>query len=257
MQEARVQSVMRALSILDVFLKEKKPLSIAELHRLLDLPKPTVFRLVRELEAFDFLKRMNNDANKYWIGSKILQLSFMYNEQFELYVWAMPYLRRIRDETKETVHLNVMEKNERVCVYCLQGTEEIRYIVNVGHRSPLHVGPSAKIMLASMDDDFINQYIADHKPLETLSGPLDPECLWAQINKIREQGYCVTMGERNKDGLGIAAPVRDASGKVIASISLTLPVMRKDHVPLERYIEMVVKESLELSAQLGYVRRQA
>ena len=173
-----------------------------------------------------------------------------------MYPRAMPYLRRIRDETKETVHLNVMEKDERVCVYCLQGTEEIRYMVNVGHRSPLHMGPSAKLMLASMDDEFINRYIAEHKPLETLHGPLDPECLWSQIKKIREQGYSVTMGERNKNALGIAAPVRDASGKVIAAISLTLPIIRKDQVPLDKYIETVVKESLDLSVQLGYVREK-
>lgn len=240
------RSVERALSILDVFLKEKRPLSIAELHRFLDLPKPTVFRLVRGLESFGYLLRKDNESNKYWMGSKILQLSSIINEKSDLSTLAMPVLKKLRDETKETAHLNIIEKDERVCVFCMHGTKEIRYVVNIGDRSPLHVGASAKLMLAYMSDEFVNQYIKRNQIT-------DPEKLWDQLLKIKKQGYCITVGERSIDGIGISAPVRDASGKVIAAIAVSAPAARLSRAAVERFTALVVESAGELSSQLGFV----
>lgn len=245
-ESTTARSVERALSILDVFLKEKRPLSIADLHRSLDLPKPTVFRLVRGLESFGYLVRKDNDSNKYWLGSKILQLSSIINEKSDLSSLAMPILKKLRDETRETAHLNIIEKDERVCVYCLHGTKEIRYVVNIGDRSPLHLGASAKLMLAYMTDDFINQYIKRNQIT-------DSQKLWDQLLKVRKQGYCITVGERSIDGIGVSAPVRDASGKVIAAIAVSAPAARLSREAVERYTLLAVKSAGELSSQLGHV----
>lgn len=244
-ETSQIRSVERALSIIDVFLKEKRPLSIAEIHRCLDLPKPTVFRLVRGLETFGYLIKRDSESNKYWLGSKILQLSSVINEQSDLPVLAMPILKKLRDETKETAHLNIIENNERVCICCLHGTKEIRYVVNIGDRSPLHLGASAKLMLAYLNDEMIRQYIERNKVPQ-------PDQLWQQLLKIREQGFCITVGERSIDGIGISSPIRDAYKKVIAAISVSAPVSRLSQEAIRHITTLVIKSSEDLSLQLGY-----
>lgn len=248
-EQVTVKTLEKALSIMDIFLAEKKPLSIAEIHRNLNMPKPTVLRLTRVLEAFGYLTKREN--NKYWLGSKILQLSLVINEQLELCTLAMPVIKKLRDITGETAHLNVPENYERVCIYCLQGTEEVRAMMHVGQRSPLHVGASAKVMLAFMSDQFIASYIEHYRSSDASFGPINTEKLWGEINQVRDRGYCITERERTRDGIAVSAPVKDASGKLIAAIAVTVPATRSQF-EINRYLTAVIQAAKELSVQLGY-----
>jgi DNA-binding IclR family transcriptional regulator len=242
-----VKTLEKALLIVDLFLQETEPLSIGEIHRHLNMSKPTVSRLARVLESFGYLVKQDN--NKYWLGTKILQLASVINEELELATLAKPAIKKLRDATNETVHLNVVENFERLCIYCLQGKGYLRGHVTVGHRSPLHIGASAKILLAFMSDSFINNYI--DKFLRDNCGSAYIDELWTDINKIREMGYCVTVKERTQDSTGIGAPIRNASGAVIAAIAMTFPATR-DEAVVSDFIAKTIEAAKEISASLGY-----
>jgi DNA-binding IclR family transcriptional regulator len=81
--------------------------------------------LVKVLETNKFLVKKTH-SEQYWLGSKVLQLAAVFSEQSEISALATPILLDLRNSTRETVHLNIREENERVCIYCLEGFE--RYV---------------------------------------------------------------------------------------------------------------------------------
>lgn len=249
-EQGTVKTLEKALFIMDLFLSQREELSIAEIHRELNMSKPTVFRLTKVLESFGYLVKREN--NKYWLGSKILQLSMVINEKLELCALAMPIIKNLRDTTGETAHLNVPENFERVCIYCLHGKEEVRAMMQVGQRSPLHVGASAKVLLAYRSDACISKYIKQYQLSDASFGPIYANRLWDDVRKIREQGHCITDRERTKDGIGVSAPVRDVSGSVVAAVAVTVPATR-DKVAIDRYRELVNQAAKEISIQLGFL----
>jgi IclR family KDG regulon transcriptional repressor len=115
-----VKTLERAFFILNILIEEKKPLGITEISRYSGFSKPTVFRIVQTLESFGFLIRQG--SNKYWLGTKILEWSYVISERFDICAVALPIMQKLRDETNETTQLNIRENFERVCVYCLYGT---------------------------------------------------------------------------------------------------------------------------------------
>ncbi|MGI6453302.1 MAG: IclR family transcriptional regulator [Syntrophomonadaceae bacterium] len=247
-----VKTIDKALSIIELFLDKSEPLSAVEIHRALNIPKPTVSRLTRVLEYRGYLTKTEN--NKYWLGSKILQLASIINEQLELATLARPIVKELRDCTHQTVHLNIIEKFERVCIYCLQGKGDVRGYMVVGQRSPLHIGASAKLLLAFNDDRFINEYIEQYKLSDKRFGLINSNELWADIHQIREKGYCVTIKQRTRDGIGISAPIREVSGRVIAAVTITAPATRIDMI--DCYIAKVMEAASEISSLLGYTNKK-
>lgn len=239
-----VRTLERGTAILDVFIQERRPLSVAELHRILNLSRSTVWRLVKVLETNKFLVKKTH-SEQYWLGSKVLQLAAVFSEQSEISALATPILLDLRNSTRETVHLNIREENERVCIYCLEGFEPIRSGNQEGQRSPLHLGASAKVLLAGMDDNSIKKYIDDkHMDSSTASAVL------REVEQIRQQGYSASRQERIPEMVAISAPVKNPAGQTVAALSLTGPITREKSI-LENHTSKVIEAAKKLSIQLG------
>lgn len=245
-----VRAVERALAVLEALQEDVQGLS--ELSRKLNLSKATLLRLLNTLTKQGFVD-YNEKTKKYDLGLKLLQLGMTVSERFDLKKVAGPYLEKIWNACGETVYLNIRNGNERLCIDCLHGKKDVRVVAYTGHKSPLYVGASGKAILAFLDPQELDDYLMNVKLEKVAPGTItDIEALRKDLAKTREQGYATSFEERYSNALGASAPIRDVTGKVIASISITAPSNRTaDEV--KQYIILVKEAAREISNKLGYV----
>ena len=136
-------------------------------------------------------------------------------------------MKRLLDSTRETVHLNIIDKDQRICIDSLESPSNLKAVMPVGSRSPLYAGATSKCLFAFCPDDFIATYLQTtaFKPF-TRWTIKDPQKLKTQLSTIRRQGYAVSLGERNPGIGSLSAPVFGHKKMIAAALSLTLPESR-------------------------------
>ncbi|MFZ5631687.1 MAG: IclR family transcriptional regulator [Bacillota bacterium] len=247
-----VRSVKKALDILDCFSFEKVELGVVDLAQALNMPKATVSRLAGELVKNGYLEQDGN-SKKYRLGLKLFYLGSIVFKQMKIAEVALPVMYRIRDRTGESVHLNIIKDNERMCLEYVECSHDLRPIVHVGQRSPLYAGASAKVLLAYMKESEVDEVIAKTR-LARITGATicDPRKLKEELAGIRQQGYAFSIGERIPGLVSISAPVRNHTGQVIASLSLAVPEVRLDKGRVAETIALIKEGALQLSVKLGW-----
>lgn len=246
-----VQSMEKAVKLLEFFNPATPELSLVELTELSGFPKATTHRLALTLEKVGFL-RQDKKTKKYRIGFKILELAHLANEPLEIRKIALPYMEELRDQTNEAVHLCVEEDFEGIYIEKVESHHDVRFWTRIGTRRPMHAGASRKVIMAYYDDAKIEEYIRK-KGLTKITDKTitDPEILKADLQKIRAQGYCVVAGEQAASSIGIAAPIFNRGHQVIASLSIIAPVSRinDDIIPelVEKVVDCAKKVTREVS----------
>ncbi|KJS12895.1 MAG: hypothetical protein JL56_10665 [Desulfotomaculum sp. BICA1-6] len=249
---ASIKSLEKAFAILEAFSPANKRIGIAELSQIVGMPRPTVSRIISTLVKLGYMEQ-EPKGHKYKLSLRILTLANIVQAGLDLQKVAMPVLQRLRDQVEETVYMDVVDGDERVCVCSLTGTQAVRTFVEVGQRSPLHAGADSRLILASLTDDKIKRYIerTGLKPL-TNKTIKEEDCLWEEINKIRQTNMSVSAGEYNPGSACISVPIRDFSGKFVAGLSVSYPVTRDSPEIFNKYSKAIKEASLELSRLLGY-----
>ena len=249
------RSVERVLNILQVFTTSEPEFTATQLSRKLDLNKSTVHRLAGALEARGLLWR-NRKTRAYSLGPAILDFVDVVLDQRDIASRSLPHMWELRDRTKETVGLNIRVGRQRVCVAQVESPHELRMRLDIGKSLPLYCGAASKVLLADMEPDEIEAVIRETR-LEPL-GPgsiRDPDVLRRQLRAIRENGCATSKEERIAGGVTVAAPLRDRTGKTIASLSVYGPMVRVDGDCLTGWMSLVTETAETISRELGFVDR--
>lgn len=250
----RIQVVERAADILGCFSLERRELGVSEISAQLGLDRATVCRILLTLKQKGFVCG-NPSTHKYSIGPKILQLAQLGLGTFDLRDKALPHMRWLRDQIDETIALSIRVGFTRVYLEQLESRQEVKRSIQVGRPYPLHCGSGAKVLMAHMPDEELDEFLATPLVRFTDVTITDPQTLRAEAQQIQKQGYAVGMGERVKGGAGVAAPVRDYNGDVVASLGLVVPIMRFDPQQVPWYVDLVSAAADRISAELGYATR--
>lgn len=247
----KVQSVERALSILECFSLNDKELSIVEISQKVGLPRPTIARLVYTLEARGYLKRKNK-SSKYILGMELFRLGIIVQNNIQLTALAKPILEDLKHKTNETVYLDVLDGFQRLCILSSESDQIIRSVVPSGQSSPLHAGSDGKVLLAYQPADFIDEFI-ENTGLQafTENTIADAEALRSELAHIRKNGYSLSYGEFTPDSAGISCPIWDGTGKVVAGISISLPQYRATEENITIFEKELQNAAKALSRQLG------
>lgn len=251
LDQYRVRSVDRAVDVLMSFTADRPTLSLGEIASITGLTKPTVFRILASLRARD-LVRATPDAGHYCLGYGVLALAAITRVQPVLTEAAAPYMRRLRDETAETVVLSVRDGDSRVHLVQFESPEQTRRVVSIGERVPLYVGAAGRVFLADDDDEALSAYLSrtDLKELgpETITAADD---LRTRIDQVRKRGYDTGNRERTPDGGGIAAGVRDHTGAVTATLHIICPSSRFTKQMHDQCVPLLLSATRLLSKELG------
>lgn len=248
-----IQSVNRALDILEAFNYNEEELGVTELAARLNLHKNNVFRLLATLEVRGYIEQDKKSGN-YRLGIKTFEIANIFLHHLGLRRQAKPVLEELVARCDETAYLAVLDGPEVVYLLMQETTQTVRIVPRVGRRLPAYGTASGKVQLAYESIDRLNELFRDY-PLKryTERTIVDFEALKEHLKEVARLGYAID-DEELEDGVRcVAAPVRDYSHKVIAAVGLSGPLSRFSIERVEKELVPLVKEAaIKVSQRLGF-----
>jgi IclR family transcriptional regulator, KDG regulon repressor len=250
--QSNLNSVEKALRILLFFQPDHPVRGVRELSTHLGFSPATTQRLLQTLKSYGFVEQ-DPQTRQYYLGNIYYQFIQTLQSQQPITRAALPYMQQLLSSTRETVHLNIVQGMERICIDTLESPRNLKAGMPIGNRSPLYAGASSKCLLAFSTEDFIDDYLEtiQFTPLtgDTIT---DSIRLRAELQTIRAQGFALSLGERS-EGLGsLSAPVTDFRGLIIAAVSLALPEIRyKDDRHREFCLGELIRNAKAISIRMG------
>lgn len=247
-RDYNIAAVGRALDLLEA-LARVGPAPLATLAEAAGCTRTAGFRLLRTLQARGFA--IQDEARGLWrLGARWGVLGRAAAEQGALAATAMPFLVDLGKATGENVYLRVRDGMESETVAIYQTDPNLRLYSEVGKRRALHAGPS-RLLLAHAPEAVQTQVLAQRLPRFTPATRTDPAWIAADLHRIRTRGYLVTSDEVIAGAVSVAAPVRDTSGQVVATLSLGAPSMRMRPPRPRALVNQVLDAANRLSQALG------
>jgi IclR family transcriptional regulator, acetate operon repressor len=248
------QVLERTFGILGVFTESRPEWSTTQVARELDLPVPTVHRILTALKRLGYVSQ-HEDTRRFRLGVAALSLGERARTLADLRPVAIGPLRELSEATGETALLTVLSpaRDRSVCLERVETSQPLRLSVQPGRQLPLHAGASQKALLAFMPEQEIDRVVG--QPLDRFctatitSGP----ALRRELAAIRARGWSSSYEETNVGVWGIAVPVL-SPGDVVCAVGIAGPSPRltaqrvRDDVRLTHEAAVAVARALGLSA---------
>lgn len=257
-QDERSNAIEKALLILLAFRDDQPTWGVRELSAHLGFSPATVLRILRILKTYAFITQ-DVQSKKYHLGNIYFSFFHALQQTNPITQAMLPFLERLRERTQETVHFNVIQGNERVCVNSLESRRQLKGSMPVGERSPLYAGASSKCLLAFSSSGTANEYLNGIEIIPVTENTiLNKTQLRKELEVIKARGYASSLGERSA-GLGsLSAPVMNYDGEMLGCISLAIPEMRfKDYDHRKFCIEALLEVTASASQRMGYLAAKA
>jgi DNA-binding IclR family transcriptional regulator len=214
-------SLARAVRILDAFSPDEPALPVTEIARRAGLHVATASRLVAELVSHGLLTRGPDRSVR--IGMRMWELAARASPTLSLRDAAMPFLEDLHAVVGHHAQLGVRDGEDVLFVERLSARDAVVNFSRVAGRLPLHVTSSGLVLLAYGDAELQERVLS--RPLRRYTdrtiGTADE--LRAAMAEVRRQGYALLPGHVHDEATGIAVPVRNALGEVVAGLSVIVP----------------------------------
>jgi DNA-binding IclR family transcriptional regulator len=246
------RSAGRVLDIVELLAYATRGLSLTDLAEELHAAKSSVFPLLKTMVGRGYL--LIDEAGKYRVSTKLFELGMKSLGERELRDIARPALKILSKRTGEAVLLAVMASDRQAMLYVdkVESEHRIRYSTGLGERRSLHATSTGKVMLAFMPpaerDEILKSLRLARFTHHTITSKRE---LLAELDKVRREGACINIDQSEVGRCGIAAPVFDHRGEVVAACSLGAPVGRA--VPaLDMLVDEVKTTATTISKMLGH-----
>lgn len=214
-------TIVKATMLLDLFTPERTAITLAELATELRIPKPTVHRLLAALKSRGYL-RQDRSSGPYALGPRALGLAQAYRASNPLPRIAQPHMEALLREVHQTVALYVRNGDrERVCIERLTSAHPMQVVMAIGESTPLGVGAGGRVL--ALDD-----------------------------KAARSVKALVTYAERVPNACGIASPIFDHQGRVVAALDVSGPLDRFPKSSIAKFSRAVQRTALAISRGLGF-----
>jgi DNA-binding IclR family transcriptional regulator len=250
-----IQTVRNALRVLEEF-RDEAELGVTELARRLGLHKNNVFRILATLEQQGYAEQVGeNEA--YRLGVRCLELGRAYGASRSLLRLARPVLEELVRGSGESAHLGELRDFEVVHLDGEQGTQIVQTGLRVGRTLPAYCTALGKVMLAGSGPDeqerFDREVIGSGLAARTPRTLTDRDKLLEHLHGVSAQGFAVDLEECERGLCCAAAPVFDATGRLVAAVSISGPAFRLPEEALQRMaVPAVQAAAQQLSRQLGF-----
>ena len=238
------QAVERAITILELFDERRTVLAIGEVARALGVHRSTASRLMSTLEHRGLLEL--DDAAGYRLGLGLVPLAGYVLNRFPVRARAGQVLRELRDVTGETSWLGVLD-GHRITYLDQASSPHVTVNVDwVGVRQELTEGVTGRLLLAYQPADVIDRLVAE-------ASPAAPGLSETELAGVRRLGYAVRVGDAEDGYTGVAVPIRDEAGGVVAAIALGGPRFRVDERRLRKeLLPAALQAAARVSEALGH-----
>lgn len=248
-----VRSVARAVSILEQFTLERPELNLTEISNGVGLSKSTTHRLLSTLETTEMVE-FDTKVARYRLGLKAFRLGSVVSKSMELIKQADPLLWNIAEETDETSFILVADGHEALCLRRFDGAHHVRVLfLEAGKHSAFNCGAAQRVLFAHLPEWRWEEVVANHTRRMTQYSLVSRDELERDRREIRERGYSVSWEDVTLHACALGAPVREATGAVVAGVSISGIVQRFSAERLPTLIRRIMEVGDELSRRLGYI----
>lgn len=250
-----IQAIDRSVAMLEVVAQAGPGgTSLKELTAAVGLHPSTGRTLLASLVTHGLL-RQDEDSRRYFLGQRFFEFNRLYLAQTDLAAAAAPVLKDLWERTNETVHLAILKDAVRVDIAVLVS----RQLLNINPTTvrfddetavPLYRTAAGKVLFAGLESDRRARMLAT-APWQHTAGRQGEVDLVGLVDQVRTQGYATNFEEEAVGVCGVAAPVRDHTGRTVAAVCIGYPSVRHTPAHDESLRAAVVRAAAELSALLG------
>jgi len=248
---SQVQSLARALALLEALADSAEGLSLGDLAQTVGLAPSTAHRLLTTLQNRRFVRFVA--AEGVWqVGVQAFTVGQAFRRARDLLALARPAMRRLMEETGETANLYIEEGGEAVCMGQVESRQMMRAIARPGGRVKMHCSGVGKAMLARLPEAEVTRILQMHGLPRMTPRTLDtPRKLRDDLEATRRRGFAIDDEEHAVGLRCVAAAILDEDGRPLAALSLSGPVARIDDAALARAGSLVAAAAAALTAQVG------
>lgn len=247
-----LESVGRAIQLLDCFTRETPELRLTDLSNALEMSKAQVLRIASTLEMSGYLLR-DPQTKRYRLGIRLFQLGMLVQQQIDLRRIAHPFLEDLVARADESARLIVPYDDGPICLDLVESSQQTRVFAQLGQPMPWNAGTSPKLILAYLPDAEREQILCrDQFQRYTENTVTDPDALRQEIAQIRQHGYHIGRRDLDKDATGISAPLFGHDGAIAGTINFSVPVSRVSEQRIDELLQLLIEAAHEISLQLGY-----
>ena len=239
-------TLLKGLTVLEALIRSDRPRRVSEFAVELGLTKSNVHRVLQTLQAAGFV--MQTPEGRYAPTLKIWELGSRVHLGLDVAREARPYLGQLAASTRETVHLSILDKAEVVYIDKIDSPEPVRAYSTVGGRAPAHCVATGKVLLAFAPSSAVHGSFASFTPRTIITD----DAFQVSCAEIRSRNYAVNWGEWRERVRGVAAPVRDTFGQVIAAVGISGPAERLTRARVAECVPAVLGAAERISQALGF-----
>ena len=245
------QTVQKALNLLEALVKSGQPRRLTELSRELGLTKPNVYRLLSTLSILGYVKK-DPATSLYSPTLKLWEMGSLLVRDVDLVAMAGPRIKRLSEETRESVQLAVFDAGFVVYVDKVDSPQPLKAMTNIGSRVPATVTSSGKALLAWHTPAALDQAMAQLKKYTPLT-MMRRRDIEQDLEETRNRGYAVNRGEWREGVAGIAAPIRDRHGHVVAAVAVWGSDRNILGAQRDSFARMAMSAAHDISRDLGHL----
>lgn len=255
-------TALRSLRILSYLATQAKPVPAARIAEAIGSPRSSTFRLLRGMQSLGYVAHIP-ELKSYSLGIAALEIGQAFSIQAPLARFGRPVLERLVLKLGETAHLAVLHGQETLYIHEQTAPFRTPLVTAKDVRLPAHLTASGRVILAGLGKDQLRALFPPNFAFiqRTGRGPADYAQLLQQLEVAKRQGFAREFGEVTEGLTSIAKPVRDRSGRIVASIAVTHAYSTDEAAtlsgspqvpPQETILAALDQATRELSRRLGW-----
>lgn len=251
MSQDNLKSIVKMMAIIDCFSTLERKLSVAEIARKTKMPRGTAHRIIRTMRDVGLIDQ-ERQRDHYRLGMKLFEIGTTVLANMDLHREAKSSVELLTRVSGETVHLSVFDGVNSTVINRTDPEGNRVNTLFVLESSPAHATASGKAALAFQSEAAIDRFISLGLRRISPNTITDAAILRRELASVRERGYAIDNEELTPATKCVGAPIRNASGRVFASISVSGPARRFTPERISAFADLVTHYSGAISTQLGY-----
>jgi IclR family KDG regulon transcriptional repressor len=244
------KALVKGLRILEHLARADRPQGVTDVAVALGLSKSSVHRPLTTLLRLGYVDQ-ELDSGRYVASLKLWEVGSSVLARLDLKRVAAGPMAELAAATGETVHLSILDGRDVVHIDKIECDHPIRAYSRVGGRVPAHCIATGKAMLAFQPESLIEAVAANLTPA-TSETVVDRPRLLVELAQIRRNGIAISRGGWEPGVDGIAAPIRDLTGSVVAGVGISGPAIRLRSRQCARHAPLVADAAARISRALGF-----
>lgn len=250
MQEGKIiQSVAKAMKLLDILAASAGPLSLAEISVMTGWPKSTIHGLLSTMRETSVVSQ--DTEGRYMLGIRLFEYGCTLSNSWNIIETAKPFIQHVSYHTGEAVFLSILDRGEVITLDRAENRIGLPMSAEMGCRLPVHCTSQGKLFLSYMTEEEQDQLLSRTELLAyTQHTIVTRDQLQKEFSKIRQQGYAIENGEYKVGLRSVAAPIFDADGNVRYAIGIIGMFRQLETDRFEKAVQVVRETADKISKEL-------